>query len=194
MKSSLRSKLSSSGRWPSTLAICLTIVVSSAATATAGKLITGAQIKNSTITGADIKDGSLSVKDFARGSIPAGEKGADGTKGADGAKGADGSARAYASVTPGDPPTFTGNRVKNILSVTNPALGAYCLLLDPSIDASEVSPVVSIDYWTSGPTIAIAQVHSGGSECGATNSIQIMTRESDGAAFTSSVGFYVIIP
>lgn len=55
--------------WGAVLVICLTIVATSAMTATAAKLITGKQIKNSSVTGADIKNSSLRGADVKDGSI-----------------------------------------------------------------------------------------------------------------------------
>lgn len=94
------------------------IAVSVTSGATAGKLITGAEIKNGSITGADvrqgslsgadIKDGTLSIRDFAHGLTgltgaagprgvpgpvgPSGAPGAPGPSGAPGAPGAPGPA------------------------------------------------------------------------------------------------------
>lgn len=197
MKSSLRAKLNTSSRWPSTLVICLTIVVSSAATATAGKLITGAQIKNNSITGADIKDGSLSAKDLASGTLtagPAGAKGADGKNGQDGLAGADGSARAYASVITGDPPVFGTGKMKGFVGITVGGTGAYCLELDSSIDASTVTPVATVDYWNSPAEVTFVEVHAAGTDCHGTNEIEIITRASNGTDFANNVGFHVIVP
>ena len=71
--------------------IVVTIVVAaltSAATAGAAAVITGAQIKNASVTGKDIKDKSLTKKDF-KGSVrgPRGLPGPQGVQGAQGPKG-----------------------------------------------------------------------------------------------------------
>lgn len=60
-------------RWGMTLVICLTIVVTSAATATATKLINGKTIKKATITGAKLKKNTLTgaqIKESALATVP----------------------------------------------------------------------------------------------------------------------------
>jgi hypothetical protein len=71
--------------------ILVTVVVAvltSAATAGAAAVITGAQIKNASVTGKDIKDRSLTRKDF-KGSVrgPRGLTGLQGAQGIQGPKG-----------------------------------------------------------------------------------------------------------
>jgi hypothetical protein len=71
--------------------ILITVVVAvltSAATAGAAAVITGAQIKNASVTGKDIKDKSLTKKDF-KGSVrgPRGFPGLQGAQGIQGPKG-----------------------------------------------------------------------------------------------------------
>lgn len=194
MKSPLRAKLNAPHRWSSTLVICLTIVVSSTATAAAGKLITGAQIKNSTITGADIKNGSITSADLAPGTVTAGASGAKGADGTNGADGKDGTARAYASVVTGDPPTFTPGKMKGFVGISSPSAGAYCLQLESSIDADKATPVATVDYWNSPSAVHFVEVHTDGYDCTGTNEIEIITRGSNGTDFASNVGFHVIVP
>lgn len=191
-----------SNAWGMTLVICLTIVVSSVATATAAKMITGAQIKNSSVTGADIKNGSITSADLAPGTAVTGPRGADGAAGTNGVNGADGTtgatgaagtARAYASVVTGDPPYFTPGKSKGFIGITHPNSGAYCLQLEPGINADEVAPVATVDYWASPNEVAFVEVHSGGSECD-DDEIEIITRGSDGTSFADNVGFHVIVP
>lgn len=198
-------KLAQKNAWGMTLVICLTIVISSVATATAAKLITGSQIKNNTIASIDIKNGTITAADLAPGTAvsgsrgsdgAAGIKGFDGTDGADGATGAAGAAgtaRAYASVVTGDPVTFTPGKHRGFVGITHPNSGAYCLQLEPGIDASSVAPVATVDYWASPNEVAFVEVHSGGNECG-DDEIEIITRGSDGTSFADNVGFHVIVP
>lgn len=198
-------KLAQRNAWGMTLVICLTIVVSSVATATAAKMITGAQIKNNSITGADIKNGSIKVADLAPGTALSGARGSDGAAGANGTKGSDGAdgatgatgaagtARAYASVVTGDPPYFTPGKSKGFIGITHPNSGAYCLQLEPGINAEEVAPVATVDYWASPNEVAFVEVHSGGNECN-DDEIEIITRGSDGTSFADNVGFHVIVP
>lgn len=198
-------KLAQKSAWGMTLVICLTIVISSVATATAAKMITGAQIKNNSITGADIKNGSIKAADLAPGTALSGARGSDGAAGANGTKGSDGAdgatgatgaagtARAYASVVTGDPPYFTPGKSKGFIGITHPNSGAYCLQLEPGINADEVAPVATVDYWASPNEVAFVEVHSGGNECN-DDEIEIITRGSDGTSFADNVGFHVIVP
>jgi len=74
--------------------IAMIAVLALAGTATAAKLITGKQVKDSSLTGKDVKNRSLTAADF-KGSVagaqgvagPAGPRGAAGPQGAAGAKG-----------------------------------------------------------------------------------------------------------
>ena len=193
MNSAQKNKPGISNAWGMTLVICLTIVISSAATATAAKLITGAQIKNGTITGADIKNGSISAVDLAPDAARAGAAGARGSDGAAGKDGLDGTARAYASVVTGDPPVLNPGKVKGFLGVTHPSGGAYCLKLAPGIDRDSVAPVATVDFWTSPAATSFVEVHSAGTDCQA-DEIEIITRGSDGQTFANDVGFHVIVP
>jgi hypothetical protein len=87
------------GRARFVVALLTVIVLSGAASAAAGGLITGIQIKDGTIrsrdltnaglTGADVRDASLSVLDFDQDSIR-GPQGDDGPQGAPGPRGLDG--------------------------------------------------------------------------------------------------------
>ena len=66
-------KTKRSGRAHSTAAYVvaiLALVLSTAGAATAGRLITGKQIKNNTVTSADIKNGTLHLKDINKKSRP----------------------------------------------------------------------------------------------------------------------------
>lgn len=194
-RNSVKTKLN--GAWGMTLVICLTIVLSSAVTATAAKLITGAQIKNGTITSADIRDGSIRAVDLAPGTATAGPVGAAGVQGAAGASGAagvDGSARAFASVTPGAPPILNPGKVKGFVSVSQPSAGSYCLKLAPGIDRETTAPVAAVDFWTSPADVAFIQVHSASADCTATDEIQVVTRGNDGSTFVDNVGFHVLVP
>ena len=85
---------------PSTLIVAvLALVLALGGTATAAKLITGKQIKNSSLTGADVKGSSLTGSDVKNGSIGPADlsnaaKAAKGAKGDTGAAGAAGAAGA----------------------------------------------------------------------------------------------------
>jgi hypothetical protein len=79
----LTNKLDS--KWGVTLAICLTIVVSSAATATAGSLINGKNIKKGTVASKQIKNGTIVKADLSKKLSVAGPQGPQGLQGVAGA-------------------------------------------------------------------------------------------------------------
>lgn len=87
----------------------IALVVALVATGTAGaaaKLITGAQVKDSSLTGKDIKNGSLTASEFARGQLPAGAQGPAGPQGAAGPQGPAGAAGATGPAGPKGDPTY----------------------------------------------------------------------------------------
>lgn len=143
------------------LCICLTIVVTSAVSATAaGVLITGKNVKNSSLTGVDVKNSSLSGADIKSGSIQpgdlapgvgaAGAQGPAGATGPTGPQGAAGSARAYGEVSRGAL-AFVAARTKGFSSVTRPATGQYCLNLEPgsAIDPATTPILASVENGSS---------------------------------------------
>lgn len=94
----------------------IALVVALVATGTAGaaaKLITGAQVKDSSLTGKDIKNGSLTASDFARGQLPAGAQGPAGPQGAAGPQGPAGAAGATGPAGPKGDPSFSRTIVVN---------------------------------------------------------------------------------
>ena len=182
------------------LAFMLGLVIATAATATAAKLITGSQIK----------DGSISSKDLSRTvraqlrkagvrGLP-GVQGAQGLQGAKGDLGPSGTSRAYGSVTA--PGVLVPGHSKNVVKVVHtPATGIYCIWLDKSIDADTAVAVASTDWSfssTSGSLVAVVEV-IGGSSCGPTaNGIMVKTFEmaAVAASFTVSAsdeGFALIV-
>ena len=66
---------------PSMMVAFVALFVAGAGTATAAKMITGKQIKNSSITSTDVKNGSLLRKDFKSAQLPRGPQGLPGTSG-----------------------------------------------------------------------------------------------------------------
>jgi hypothetical protein len=75
-------------KWGVTLAICLTIVVSSVATATAGSIINGKNIKKGTVTSKQIKNGTIVKSDLSKKLSVTGPQGPQGLQGVPGAAGA----------------------------------------------------------------------------------------------------------
>ena len=66
---------------PSMMVAFVALFVAGAGTATAAKLITGKQIKNSSITSTDVRNGSLLRKDFRSAQLPRGPQGLPGVAG-----------------------------------------------------------------------------------------------------------------
>ena len=80
-------------RWrpsPSMVVAFVALFIAGAGSATAARLITGKQIKNSSITSRDVRNGSLLRRDFRRGQLPRGLHGPQGLPGASGRAGRDG--------------------------------------------------------------------------------------------------------
>jgi hypothetical protein len=75
---------------PAIVVAILAAVFACAGTATAARVITGKQIKDSSITSTDVKNGSLLKGDFKRGQLPAGATGPQGLRGPAGPPGANG--------------------------------------------------------------------------------------------------------
>jgi hypothetical protein len=160
-----------------------------------------AQIKANAVSASKVRDGSLTAKDFAKAQLPAGAAGetgpagatgpqgqkgdagaagSDGTDGADGAAGAPGTARAYGLV--GATGTLSATKRKNVVAVTNPVTGVFCIELDPSIDMATTDVVVSPDFATddtsspsgNGNDQAIVEMRSNRANCGS-NKLEIRT-------------------
>lgn len=72
-------------RWSMTLVICVTIVISSMATATAASLIDGKRIKKGTVTSKQIKNGTITKSDISKKVSVVGPTGPQGAPGAPGA-------------------------------------------------------------------------------------------------------------
>jgi hypothetical protein len=82
MKNAFR-KLDS--KWGMTLVICLTVVISSVATSTAGSLINGKNIKKGTVASKQIKNGTIVKADLSKKLSVVGPQGPQGVPGAAGA-------------------------------------------------------------------------------------------------------------
>lgn len=171
-------------RWGAVLVICLTIVVSSAVSATAARMITSKQIKNNTITTSDIRNGTIRKADLSKNLSTAGPQGP---------AGAPGTARAYAQVNRGFV-SFSASRTKGFLGVSRLGIGQYCLELDP---ATGVTPetalaVASAENGTSGVSNGSIEVWGGAyAPCGA-NGLHVRTYASNGAS-TDLISFVIIV-
>lgn len=181
-------KSRTSSIWGPVLVICLTIAVSSAATATAAKLITGKQIKNNTITTSDIKDGTIRKSDLSKNFSVAGATGATG------ATGANGTARAYAQVNDSGP-AFVAARTKGFTSVTRPATGVYCLKVDPStgIDPTTTAAVATVEYGNTAAGTDSVQVRGANTSDCAADEFDVHTFDAAGTA-ANTVSFTLVSP
>lgn len=80
-----------------TVGVVLAVISALAGTATAARLLTGADIKNGSLTGKDVKDRSIAAVDLKPGALkagpagPLGQTGPVGPRGPEGPEGADGS-------------------------------------------------------------------------------------------------------
>ena len=102
--------------------------------------LTGKDIKNSSLTTSDVKNRSLLARDFKSGQLVAGARGPAGTNGASGSAG---TARAYGNVSGAgvlDP------AVRKNATVTRKSDGIYCIVLDPSINASTTAASATLAF------------------------------------------------
>lgn len=163
------------------------------------------QLRKNAVTNVKIKKGSLSVDRFskkARRSLTvAGAKGDPGATGDPGPTGLPGVARAYGHIVSGSLDTARDSR--GIVSAR--AGGAYtCVKLDPSIDASKVSPIVSNEFpsgfvFSGNVAIGVSQPFvNAGAVCNQPNEVGVAS-ESFRIDGTESYGiapgdFFILIP
>ena len=132
---------------PSMMVAFVALFVAGAGTATAAKVITGKQIKNSSITSTDVKNGSLLRKDFKSVQLPRGPQGLPGTAGR---AGRDGFGQvAYVAgevldVAPGAPPTDHFFSCPDGLVPVGGDAYAFDDKSTPATDDDEIVPSVDI--------------------------------------------------
>jgi hypothetical protein len=149
------------------LAFVMLLALVGAGSATAAKMITGAQIANGTVTGADIMNGTVKEKDLSDGAKSslqgapgaagaAGPAGPAGAAGAAGPAGSDGGPNRYAEVSAGG---LLQEDVKNIdqTQVDHPADGTYCFTF-PEGDR----PTSGAANGTHSDTLVTLQIQAGG--------------------------------
>ncbi len=146
------------------LAFVMLLALVGAGTATAAKMITGAQIANGTVTGADIMNGTVKNKDLSAGAKAAlqgpaglpGPAGPAGSAGPAGTAGEDGGPNRYAEVSSAG---LLQEDVKNIdqTQVDHPAAGTYCFSF-PEGDR----PTSGAANGTSSDTLVMLQIQAGG--------------------------------
>jgi hypothetical protein len=204
---------------PSMVVALVALLVSLSGSAVAAGLITGKQIKDGSIGTRDIsKNARASFKGPAG---PAGAQGAkgdpgqqgekgakgdaglNGTNGTNGADGAPGTARAYARVSAAG--VLIAPQSKNVVAVTRPGTGTYCLQLDPSIDSATIHGVASADY-SNANAATITYIRSSNIDCiGVPNVIEVVTKRVSESGnptpqgggegeIETNAGFFVIVP
>lgn len=130
---------------------------------------------------------------------PTGPEGQTGLQGPTGAQGVPGTARAYGRVN-----GTSVTRSKGVVSVSNPAAGVHCIVLDPSIDISKTGVSATPDIVGGATTsrgfdISIAFWRSDAADCPA-GSVEVQTgRHSsvDGGAagnYYENRPFFFIVP
>ena len=157
-----------------------------------------AQIKKNAVTSAKVKDGSLLARDFGANQLPRGADGAQGPAGTPGPKGdtgaqgapgvpgdpgkdgINGSARAYGRVSTAAVLTNS----KNVVAVSKPSTGHFCIQLDPSINAAS-AVVVAVPNFSGDETTfttantdltAVVEFLAANTDCGAvSNSLEVVT-------------------
>lgn len=186
--------------------------------------VTRAKIAHASITSVLVKDGSLQASDFAAGQLPAGPQGAAGPQGPAGAKGQTGAqgsagpqghagaqgppgqsgASAYAYVVPPEvsmhtDPVLVTERSSNFASVTNPALGLYCLT--PSsrkLDPTTRSWTVSAEFKYSNQALLFTAVPDTGTTCPAgtfgVRTLKVATTPQLRWAPAWDVAFMIVVP
>jgi hypothetical protein len=106
-----------------------------------------------------------------------GVAGQSGTPGAAGAPGAPGTARAYGWINRFTTGFLDTAHTKNVISVTNPGPGTYCIQLAKTIDASSAVLLATPDYFDS--TVFAGAVfvdaYPPGVGCAGPNSLEVIT-------------------
>ncbi|HEX7292642.1 MAG TPA: hypothetical protein VF250_16100 [Conexibacter sp.] len=149
--------------------------------------IGSAQIRRGAIVSSDVKDGSLLRRDFKRGQLPAGATGPQGPQGAQGAPGAAGTARAYGELTSGL--ALNTSRTKNIVSISHPQRGTFCITAAAGIDPATSTILVSSDFANAGTSRTLAQIRSTGIDC-PRGTFEVMLWD-DGIAHDSQFSFLI---
>jgi hypothetical protein len=167
------------------------LLLGSAGGATAGALVTGAQIKDGSITGIDVKDRSLATRDLTRPTVRQ-------LRGARGPAGKPGVVRAWAKVS--------GNGTVLLsspgLRVTHEGTGFYCITAPgiPAPATTVVTPDLELDDTITGagaPQTFTEVASTLSCPTGTTTSVATLTRSYSGGNATlafDDAGFHVLIP
>ena len=195
------------GRAAVVIAFLLGIVVATAGTAGASRLITGRQIQDGSITSRDLSSavrrelrrhavrgaaGTRGAPGTAGATGPAGRAGADGAAGAPGAPGL---ARAYGRVSA----EGVASDGRGVVAVGHPAVGEFCVTVDPGVVVAGSAPVASIDYTGNFFDFSWAQVRTSGNGCPAGNVLDVRTYKADltatpPAAVLADAPFTFVVP
>jgi hypothetical protein len=96
-----------------------------------------AEIKKGAVRSSEVKDRSLLASDFRTGQLPAGPTGVHGPQGIPG------TARAYALVVDTTDGTANFSRSKNVVQITHPGGGLFCIQLAASIDPATAGVIAT---------------------------------------------------
>jgi len=168
------------------IVVVVTVLLSTATSATAARLITGKQIKDNTVTTADVKDNSLKSRDFARAERKK-------LRGPRGLTGPAGTAIAYGSLTEnasGAPIFYT--RSPNVTGVRRPAgwpAGYYCLSFRSGTPRARIDSAVASST-ASGVEVTL-HTSVGSSSCSASELGVFTFLRSTGAATDAEFTFVV---
>jgi hypothetical protein len=163
------------------------------------------QLRNGSVTSLKVRDDSLLARDFRRGQLPsgppgpqgtAGPEGAAGPRGATGPAGPAGTARAYGLVRADG--VLDPAKSKNVVSVSHPGYGTYCITLPADIDAAATDVVASIDY-SATPTRNMSAERRSSAACGGGNTVVVQTTYpslvgAPGIGTLADAGFFFMVP
>jgi hypothetical protein len=189
------------------LAFLLGILVATAGTAGASRLITGRQIRDGSVTARDLSSavrrelrrraarGPAGPRGATGASGAAGAAGAAGRDGTTGAPGAPGLARAYGRVSA----EGTASDARGVVAVGHPAVGEFCVSVDPAVEVAATAPVASIDYTGNFFDFSWVQVRTSGNGCPPGNVLDVRTYKADpgaspGTAVLADAPFTFVVP
>jgi hypothetical protein len=201
------------GPQPATVISCVALAVALGGTSWAAitlprNSVGGAQLRDGSVTSRKVRDDSLLARDFRRGQLPSGPPGPQGAVGPQGAQGAAGprgaagpsgpagSARAYGLVSADG--VLDAAKSRNVVSVSHPGYGTYCITLPADIDAAATDVVASIDY-SGTPTRNMSVERRSSAACGGGNTVVVQTTYpslvgAPGIGTPADGGFFFIVP
>jgi hypothetical protein len=195
---------------PATVISCVALAVALGGTGWAAvtlprNSVGPSQLRNGSVTSLKVRDESLLARDFRRGQLPAGPAGPagaagpagpQGPAGPRGATGLAGTARAYGLVGPDG--VLDAAKSRNVVSVSHPGFGTYCITLPADIDAATTDVVASIDY-SGTPTRNMSAERRLAAACGGGNTVVVQTTYpslfgAPGIGTPADAGFFFLVP